>query len=536
MSIPSADSFSSTTVSDVFVPNCDILGPNFFDDYLKVNSSTNAEHTYSDLSNSNSHRRASGNHGFVDKPLNSQDDNIENRIQKDETEIEMWTQHLTTSQGNTIYQESTWKATLSETEIPSLESITLDSPQTPTRFPSSFSQSSYDTATFLRRPSGISDTPSKSLKTCSGSSLRNPIRKANSFPKMIRHSHRSNSDLCGHKDQSARLNVNFHGQTGTLSSPPSLEGFHQPGGSKLGGARNENLPYINGIAQGFSSSVFKFETPLSTEVSDIQSGRDAKCQASDNVVFSPTSRSNYASSRWSPLPSSSSLSTSSIPLSFPSESDSPIWWNHATSVPMAQPSPTAICNNPKRATRSVALQLQDKVSHTMNVLPFYPTNATSGAEFSPDDYFSIESSIADQFISTQPQPQCLAPLKQSVSDMPPRRPRLIRKPRFGQSESDPPSPIPSPELQARKRKTSKQSKQSLPQSPSLGVSVDFVNYTPDDSQKILTGVAPSGSSKTKARREKEALEKRRKLSQAAVRAVRAAGGDVAVLAEEGLLV
>lgn len=61
--------------------------------------------------------------------------------------------------------------------------------------------------------------------------------------------------------------------------------------------------------------------------------------------------------------------------------------------------------------------------------------------------------------------------------------------------------------------------------------VDFVNYTPSDSRKILTGVAPSGSSKTKARREKEALEKRRRLSQAAVRAVRAAGGSLEGLGE-----
>jgi hypothetical protein len=66
------------------------------------------------------------------------------------------------------------------------------------------------------------------------------------------------------------------------------------------------------------------------------------------------------------------------------------------------------------------------------------------------------------------------------------------------------------------------------------VIVDFVNYTPSDSRKILTGVAPSGSSKTKARREKEAAEKRRKLSQAAVRAVRAAGGDLECL--EGYIV
>ncbi|OJD19671.1 hypothetical protein AJ78_00403 [Emergomyces pasteurianus Ep9510] len=58
----------------------------------------------------------------------------------------------------------------------------------------------------------------------------------------------------------------------------------------------------------------------------------------------------------------------------------------------------------------------------------------------------------------------------------------------------------------------------------LGVS--FVNFTPEDSQKLLTGVAPSGSSKTKARREQEAREKRRKLSEAALLAVRRAGGDV----------
>lgn len=69
--------------------------------------------------------------------------------------------------------------------------------------------------------------------------------------------------------------------------------------------------------------------------------------------------------------------------------------------------------------------------------------------------------------------------------------------------------------------------------------VGFVNFTPDDSRKILTGVAPSGSSKTKARREKEAAEKRRKLSQAAMKAVMEAGGDVDSLRRlerEGLLV
>lgn len=61
------------------------------------------------------------------------------------------------------------------------------------------------------------------------------------------------------------------------------------------------------------------------------------------------------------------------------------------------------------------------------------------------------------------------------------------------------------------------------------VTVSFVNFTPNDSQKILTGVAPSGSSKTKARREQEARDRRRRISEAALNAVRKAGGDVEAL-------
>ncbi|KAF1924051.1 uncharacterized protein M421DRAFT_73748 [Didymella exigua CBS 183.55] len=79
-----------------------------------------------------------------------------------------------------------------------------------------------------------------------------------------------------------------------------------------------------------------------------------------------------------------------------------------------------------------------------------------------------------------------------------------------------------PGITAARRKSSQSSHGRAPSQGSAG----FVNFTPDDSRKILTGVAPSGSSKTKARREKEAAEKRRKLSLAAVKAVMEAGGDV----------
>ncbi|KAF8426984.1 hypothetical protein EV426DRAFT_428304 [Tirmania nivea] len=68
-----------------------------------------------------------------------------------------------------------------------------------------------------------------------------------------------------------------------------------------------------------------------------------------------------------------------------------------------------------------------------------------------------------------------------------------------------------------------------------GGEMPFVNFTPQDATRILSGVAPSGSSKTKARREREAMEKRRKLSEAAAAAVLAAGGDPSQLKEVELL-
>ncbi|KAI1401901.1 hypothetical protein F4819DRAFT_496365 [Hypoxylon fuscum] len=58
------------------------------------------------------------------------------------------------------------------------------------------------------------------------------------------------------------------------------------------------------------------------------------------------------------------------------------------------------------------------------------------------------------------------------------------------------------------------------------LSIEFCNYTPSDKKVLMNGVAPSGSSKTKARREKEAQEHKRKMSQAYIEAIRAAGGDV----------
>jgi hypothetical protein len=69
-----------------------------------------------------------------------------------------------------------------------------------------------------------------------------------------------------------------------------------------------------------------------------------------------------------------------------------------------------------------------------------------------------------------------------------------------------------------------------------GGQIGFVNYTPEDCRVLMTGVAPSGSSKTKARREREAAERQRRMSEAVMKAVAAAGGDVGRLREEGIVI
>lgn len=117
--------------------------------------------------------------------------------------------------------------------------------------------------------------------------------------------------------------------------------------------------------------------------------------------------------------------------------------------------------------------------------------------------------------------------------------------RWTESGSPPPPP-PLPQSETRSRRTSasrqtsrhrrtKSTNSTTRQQLNSADKGGFVNYTPQDHNQILSGVAPSGSSKTKARREREALDKRRRLSQAAYAAVMAAGGSMEQLAQAGLV-
>lgn len=133
-------------------------------------------------------------------------------------------------------------------------------------------------------------------------------------------------------------------------------------------------------------------------------------------------------------------------------------------------------------------------------------------------------------------------------------PSAIASPRYSSSSISPPIPAPAtaaaaapsplsiPRRMPMQRTFSAEyfaaaaAQEPAPAAATPASRVGFVNFTPHDGRKILTGVAPSGSSKTKARREKEAAEKRRRLSLAAARAILEAGGDVAAFEREGLFI
>lgn len=217
------------------------------------------------------------------------------------------------------------------------------------------------------------------------------------------------------------------------------------------------------------------------------------------------------------------------------------------------------CSPDFSATKTAGWWNDDSMPMTQQA---YPTHRESHARTTSQSIpvsmsglgISCDMSSFSDMSEYQSQPE-MASYTQAMYPTPPIHPHAENLVPIGTRPlSRSPSPTPQPRFHRRRpsgqavrtsatasRRKSSQSSLGSSRAPSTagGANVGFVNFTPDDSRKILTGVAPSGSSKTKARREKEAAEKRRKLSQAAVKAVMEAGGDVErlkMLEREGLCV
>lgn len=114
----------------------------------------------------------------------------------------------------------------------------------------------------------------------------------------------------------------------------------------------------------------------------------------------------------------------------------------------------------------------------------------------------------------------------STSPSPARGRLRVGEPGSGRSAST------AGDSSVRKRRSPSRREVRMPLSSDKG---GFVNFTPHDCETLMMGVAPSGSSKTKAKREREEHERRRRLEEAAMKAVAAAGGNVQFLTEASLM-
>lgn len=526
-----------------------------------------------------------------------------------------------------FYAEISGRATVSDPELLSLSSITLESPQLPANSQTSPSSPENDAPQSQRRRSKIVDSLSRTFKKTAASIdkniFRSPIRKASTPGKIhTTRSNRSQQDLWGRKlsQDPAKLDFDFDfnfdidvdiSNNGLPMSPP-------PSGKVSDASEHSNaIPERQITTSGFPYNItmpqpqtpgLGYDTPLATPLLEQHHTPRTMFRGApaDSSPFPVTPRNKHPSGSWTRIPSGGYSQYSPNQNSYPmSEMDDSLWCNHAATTSIAHPSPSGLRSNSHNTSKTLAMQLQNGLSFSSNDLSFDPLDLTGGLMIQMPDipthpmmiagspsaqisqgYFASTSGSGHHRGVSQSRHAHMPPLRHRASAEQQSR-RYLSRPRPNHprshshshphsrsvseshhstpsrssrrahphnhnayppsSDSDTP-PSPSPTLHIRKRRSPKSSssktgsKTSSSSSSSSGSGsgsagiVDFVNYTPDDSRKILTGVAPSGSSKTKARREAEQREKRRKLSQAAVRAVRDAGGDVEMLREQGLLI
>ena len=565
MSFSTVASYSNDKGSDIFKQSCEDLGADFFDQFLTFDPINNDGPDYPALPESTHLAKPTRENDIVGTSLRGTEG-------KESTAQEpRWHRafsqkpalsHHTSAPGSHFYSELSGRAAISDSELLSLRNITLGSPVSPLSptiradsLPSRTSTPTPTAATIARRRARITESIPKIFEkaTSFNKSVRSSIRKIGSSPKMVRGSQAFQNSLNVWGNQ---LNSKFVFDFEHPLSPPQsarLSDTSEASSSTrfVGETHEDVLTYSNGLSQQFNGRPVEYDTPLATPVLDGQHSRKTSGQQSfsDGMGFPPTPQFHQASGIWPQILGPSEFNTYGTPAIHTPETEAPMWWNHAATSPMAQPSPTALHINPRCATKSLANQLQ-------NGLSYEPDGLSSTAKMPSGLMIQMLGSPAQQsFIVPSPQAPHMAhayfthaqPQQPRYQYPPPPGPYIpaaavhpqhsspMRKTRSSAvRQSQSPSPKTSSSFHIRKRRTNRASK-NAPKAPTTGA-VDFVNFTPNDRRVILTGVAPSGSSKTKARREKEAMEKRRKLSMAALRAVTAAGGDVNSLVEQGLFV
>lgn len=224
--------------------------------------------------------------------------------------------------------------------------------------------------------------------------------------------------------------------------------------------------------------------------------------SADDIFSSSHSSDPTSISSWQ----SDALGSSSLSFTPDLQTHDQTWWSPMSTRVAQQPSYQSVVSSPatQRQMQNVGSQndmMQGGLMIQMD--PSFDMSSDSSFNMLPSNTHKFVTS-STAHINTSRSPS-LSPKAKSAKG-------AHRRKLSGQSTTGP-----------------KPAKSTSPRGASKSANVSFVNFTANDHQRILTGVAPSGSSKTKARREQEARDRRRKLSEAALIAVRNAGGDVEAL-------
>lgn len=459
---------------------------------------------------------------------------------------------------SSIYPQSDGKASLSDPLLCNFEELFIldDFDSRPASQPSI--------------PKAQVEKPTRKARSSPDRSIRHGVHKtahkksasAGNLVKMMRPStYRAGlQDIWTRKLDTSAETFNLHMPTHSIHSPPTSGKLVQDEHSNTYFPR-EPQPYTiavsplagdSGSSPGLHSTNYQL-TPQPSPAVD-QNGMTNAFQFSNDGMTGAYITNTALSALQTPPPSNRMPSSAwgsetspnvdfgsfSSPSDFHSTTKTTGWWNgpnsHANTIPVTGTSTPSTYQGSQSRSASQNMGFGSS-SSSVTGLGISCDSASFGA-YAPElnasqDGMSHAAQSFDMPPYTAVYPTTPGiPIGHGPANPPSRSHSLSPQPRFTRRRHSS-----HPHNRAASRRKSSGSSQHSAHAGARGVSLGggFVNFTPDDSRKILTGVAPSGSSKTKARREKEAAEKRRKLSQAAVKAVMEAGGDLWRLEKEGLL-
>ncbi|CAG8192960.1 unnamed protein product [Penicillium olsonii] len=373
----------------------------------------------------------------------------------------------------------------------------------------------------------------KSIRHRSPNERRSLLRKQSFSPSLMRSSNLAKEKMAYPEVWAQRIqNFNLHGSEDRLplSPPPSdvlikheplsTETMHQSGESA-------EMP-TQYDARLFQTPTGSMPSPNIAMASHQQQQYLTRPSSSNLTNSSPPSADEIFSSSHSSDPHSLSSSWQSDPLNSSSiftpelQGQDSQWWSPLPSRVAQQQAAYLASPTPNRMQSSGS---QNEINQGGLMIQFDPSfDMSAESSFSSSNMIPTQKFVTP-FTASQTHNRPQSPSLSPRADTPPMGSRhsSISKPTHRRTHSR--------KLSGQSMNGPKPAKASgsSPRGANKSVSVSFVNFTAHDSKKILTGVAPSGSSKTKARREQEARDRRRKLSEAALLAVRSAGGDVEAL-------